>query len=339
MIAIVIVDGTGTDTFVAPNNDQYKTDYANSHCSRIAREFSHTTYQRGPWLDGFNMRQTIDEAYVRALAFAANGACKGLCLIGHSRGGAAVIAVAHRLKEKGIEVGFMGLFDAVEMDCNFSWDVDKIPDNVQSVFHAQRQMATLSRHLWGNCGDAWANGKIGRLVLWGTHGAIGGVPPGVPPDHPRPPDELIWEAGNLIRTRVTVAQAQKASADAWTFVVTCGLRTALARLGAQPGKPGGTQPGENYPGIGQPGNGGGGGGRNGNGKGKTHIVVKGDSLSLIAGKHYGDVLLWPVIHDSNKQQIGTTPNLIQPGWKLTIPSVDGYTPGQLDAIRQRGRVW
>lgn len=168
MIGIVIVDGTGTDVFVAPNNDQYRVDYANSHCSRIAREFPHTTYQRGPWLDGFNMGQTIEEAYIRSMGFIGNGACKGLCLIGHSRGGAAVIAVAHRLKEKGIDVGFLGLFDAVEMDCNFRWDVDQVPDNVKSVYHVERQMATLSRHLWGNCGDSWAGGTLMRSLLWGT---------------------------------------------------------------------------------------------------------------------------------------------------------------------------
>jgi hypothetical protein len=345
MIGIVIVDGTGTD-FIARNNDQYKVDYDNSACSRISRMFPATTYQRGPRLDGFDMGACIEEAYKRALAFAGmfGRGCEGLCLIGHSRGGAAVIAVAHRLKEKGIDVGFMGLFDAVEMDSNFRWDVDRIPANVKCVYHSERKMLTLSRHLWGNCGDSWDGGQMKRQLLWGTHGSIGGVPPGRPPDNPRPPDQLIWEAGCLFPTRVTVAEGQKAADDAWDFIVNQGLRPALARMSAEPEKPGekpGTGPGNGnggeYPGGGKPGGGNPGGGDNGNPYGRTYVVVRGDSLSLISGKFYGDVLLWPVIYDANKQVVGSNPNLIQPNQRLAIPPIGGYSKGQLDGIRQRGR--
>lgn len=45
-------------------------------------------------------------------------------------------------------------------------------------------------------------------------------------------------------------------------------------------------------------------------------VVKGDSLSKI-GQKYG--VAWKEIYDINKDQI-KNPDLIQPGWKLKIPS-------------------
>lgn len=176
-----------------------------------------------------------------------------------------------------------------------------------------------------------------RLLLWGTHGSIGGVPPGRPPDKPRPPKQLIREAGSLIPTRVTVEQWQQAAGDAWNFVVNMGLKPAIARMESQPGAPG-TQPGQpgGHPG-GNPGSGPGGPGNGGGGKEKVHVVVKGESLSIIAGKYYQDVLLWPVIHDANRQRIGSSPNLIEPAWRLDIPSIAGFTPGQLESIRQRGR--
>jgi hypothetical protein len=338
---MVIVDGTGTDTYFSPDDGQYEINYGNSACRRLSRMYPGAVYQRGPWLDGSNMRPIIDEAYNRAMAFAGmfGRGCSGLCLFGHSRGGAAVIAVAQRLKEQGIPVGFMGLFDAVEMDLNFGWDVDCIPGNVQSVYHVERNPAALSRPWWGNCGDAWENGRINRLIVWGTHGCIGGVPPGRPPDTSNPdPESYIREAANLIPTRVKVKEGWKAADDAWDYIVRLGLANALQRMEANP------EPPVAYPGdppADRPGNGGGGqptpgGPRYGPG-GKTHIVRKGESLSLIAGKYYGDVLLWPVIYDANRPPCGSNPNLIEPNWRLKIASIAGKGKQELDAIRERGR--
>ncbi|MBS1823859.1 MAG: LysM peptidoglycan-binding domain-containing protein [Acidobacteria bacterium] len=74
-------------------------------------------------------------------------------------------------------------------------------------------------------------------------------------------------------------------------------------------------------------------------KGKSYTVVSGDSLSAIAGKFYGDVLLWPIIYDANKQTVGSDPNKIYPGQKLTIPDIGGYSSQQLTDARNRGRNW
>lgn len=52
---------------------------------------------------------------------------------------------------------------------------------------------------------------------------------------------------------------------------------------------------------------------------KTYTVVKGDCLSAIARRMYGDASKWRKIYDANKSIIGKNPNLIYPGQKYTIP--------------------
>ncbi len=49
-----------------------------------------------------------------------------------------------------------------------------------------------------------------------------------------------------------------------------------------------------------------------------HIVAKGDTLSKIAEKYYGDSNLYPQIFEANRD-ILTDPNKIQIGQKLRIP--------------------
>lgn len=51
---------------------------------------------------------------------------------------------------------------------------------------------------------------------------------------------------------------------------------------------------------------------------RTYTVQKGDSLSKIAKAHYGDANQWRKIYEANKERI-KNPDLIQPGWVLTIP--------------------
>jgi len=50
----------------------------------------------------------------------------------------------------------------------------------------------------------------------------------------------------------------------------------------------------------------------------TYTVQKGDSLSKIAKEYYGDAREWKKIYEANKERI-KNPDLIQPGWVLTIP--------------------
>jgi len=54
------------------------------------------------------------------------------------------------------------------------------------------------------------------------------------------------------------------------------------------------------------------------GSGKTYIVVKGDSLSKIAKREYGDANKWRTIYEANKDLI-KDPDLIYPGQELKVP--------------------
>lgn len=51
---------------------------------------------------------------------------------------------------------------------------------------------------------------------------------------------------------------------------------------------------------------------------RTYTVAKGDNLSKIAKRLYGDANKWRKIHEANKEII-KNPDLIQPGWVLKIP--------------------
>ena len=54
------------------------------------------------------------------------------------------------------------------------------------------------------------------------------------------------------------------------------------------------------------------------GSGKTYVVVKGDSLSKIAKREYGDANKWRAIYEANKDII-KDPDLIYPGQELKVP--------------------
>jgi len=54
------------------------------------------------------------------------------------------------------------------------------------------------------------------------------------------------------------------------------------------------------------------------GTGGTYIVVKGDSLSKIAKREYGDANKWRTIYEANRDLI-KDPDLIYPGQSLRIP--------------------
>ena len=54
------------------------------------------------------------------------------------------------------------------------------------------------------------------------------------------------------------------------------------------------------------------------GSGQTYVVAKGDSLSAIAKREYGDANKWRTIYEANQGLI-TDPDLIYPGQELKIP--------------------
>lgn len=54
-------------------------------------------------------------------------------------------------------------------------------------------------------------------------------------------------------------------------------------------------------------------------KPRYHIVQKGDTLSEIAQKYYGNSNTWRTIYNINRKIIGPNPNLLKEGMKLILP--------------------
>ena len=67
----------------------------------------------------------------------------------------------------------------------------------------------------------------------------------------------------------------------------------------------------------------------------TYKVVPGDSLSAIAKAQYGDMELWPIIYERNRETIGSNPDKISVGQSLQLPAKDKLTAEQ---IRQAKRT-
>lgn len=54
---------------------------------------------------------------------------------------------------------------------------------------------------------------------------------------------------------------------------------------------------------------------------QTYVVQSGDTLWAIAERFYGNGGQWPKIHQANLDRI-EDPDMIQPGWELSIPAAD-----------------
>lgn len=61
--------------------------------------------------------------------------------------------------------------------------------------------------------------------------------------------------------------------------------------------------------------------------GQSYTVVRGDTLWAIAERFYGEGNQWPRIHEANRGLI-QDPDMIQPGWVLTIPPGAGHGEGR-----------
>ncbi len=318
--------------------------YPESFMRKLAREWQFGPSEYVDNEDGLNIDRKASWAMYHTLGFAEKYPdLQGLIVAGYSQGGAAAIKYAHELKRYGWRLNGLALFDAVSREPygnGVSFD-PLIPDNVDWTVHGMRQFATMSRPSWGNCGRSSPNDYWSR-TFWVTHGGASGCDyiawQGSAPN----PDDLVWErvypTTQMKPTRVTQRDNCKGALELWKYMTSTiftwadflnrtgdpiwGEDATSAPKGNQP--PSGAVPpsGGSKPPTGGP---------------KSYVVVRGDSLSLIAGKFYKDVLLWPVIYDSNKSKIGGNPNMIQPNWTLTIPAIAGKNQSELNAIRQRGR--
>jgi hypothetical protein len=72
---------------------------------------------------------------------------------------------------------------------------------------------------------------------------------------------------------------------------------------------------------------------------RTVVVMKGSCLSDITQKEYGSPDLWPLIWDANCETIGSNPNLIHPGQKLSLAPLSGYIAAQIADAKRRAPLW
>ena len=67
---------------------------------------------------------------------------------------------------------------------------------------------------------------------------------------------------------------------------------------------------------------------------KTYVVKPGDTLSLIAGREYGNIMLWPALAQANPQI--SNPDVIQPGQVINIPDTIDVDAQVIDSKRGPG---
>jgi hypothetical protein len=56
--------------------------------------------------------------------------------------------------------------------------------------------------------------------------------------------------------------------------------------------------------------------------GSPHVVARGDTLSKLSGRAYGDPLRYPVLVDANLDALGGDPERLAVGMSLDIPCID-----------------
>jgi len=157
--------------------------YRNRWVEQFVRDIDadYTFYQEGPndAVTGWECSDRYQSALgflnrtLRGLGISPNisPANLRLTLVGHSRGGHAVIALARDIPYR---VDFLGLYDAVDMTSVLG-DTAVIR-NTNYCFHAMRAPYMNSRSSWGNTGTTITGGQLYSAYFATSHGGVGGDP-------------------------------------------------------------------------------------------------------------------------------------------------------------------
>lgn len=342
MITFAGIDGTSSEAGTAELPGEYQNTFKDSFVNRLYRnevvKFVHPWYLRGPYTDGRDTAYRAECCFNHVKTVWKFNKAKAIFLAGYSRGGAAVIEVAKWLKNEGIPVECLILFDAVDRTYTIgdpNWNYTAIVDTVKHVIFPKRnRYATHSRDSFSNCGDTLQNPsktKLTTSLFCSTHGGLGGTPwPIATNPYTGQLRDTIWEYGEVRPTTVTPEADGLCSSQTWQWTkahiinayMECMERLSLEDDPAIEPKPGG---GVKTPESGMPGGGVGGHvperGHNGREK-RYYIVQTGDWLSKIAEKYYGDMMKYKPLHKANISVIGPDPNKIEPRQKLWIPYPD-----------------
>ena len=220
-----IVDGTGEE-----DGRTYEREMAGGFCKRL-EDLAGGRYWRGPTTLGRETAGIADKVLAAVLKWRQGPQRPGkLFLAGHSRGGAAVIYVAHELSKRSIDVNAMFLFDAVNRTGNLFRDADTVPGNVGHCYHAVRD---TSLAFYYSDGVQAARDKVARCI---------GLPVGrrpsamedlldlamKPPLKPGPCALLIKAANEVAaqdqKMKLVMRSLTMATADGWTLNFgNCGL--------------------------------------------------------------------------------------------------------------------
>ncbi|MBI3418204.1 MAG: hypothetical protein HY043_23180 [Verrucomicrobia bacterium] len=198
-LVLVGIDGTSS----AADVHEKPGGYYNSHVLNFILDYKGVDkkfYIPGPNIMGTDLGTIVDNAFDKICKEVKRDPNQPIFLIGHSRGGAAAIEVANRLKKGGCGcksvVNFLGLYDAVNRSTSFN--TSRIPPNVLFTAHVRRDPAAGSRDGVDDGFDALGNpipghgGAHDRLnfsntgtsggqtysevFVFGTHSAMGGDP-------------------------------------------------------------------------------------------------------------------------------------------------------------------
>lgn len=197
---LAAIDGTLSDDYFTGTKSQVCRDRSEaqhkSFTYRFFQDFGgkNKKYWPGPSVDGAGIAgsgcngdgvQTISRGVYRWLSGQIKSVTAPLIvLVGHSRGGWVALDVAQRLKNDGMPVYFMALYDAVDM--TYFAGHATVSNNVKFVYHAVRHPNTGSRRStdlgrltnWGNTGRKHKSPTVYvEKMFSATHGALGGAPP------------------------------------------------------------------------------------------------------------------------------------------------------------------
>lgn len=219
MIILAGIDGTGGEAIPGSGRDaRYDIDFANSFVTKIARVAKPGFgYWRGPVMLGGGLMGAINGAFnfIEQKVRTTRGMTSVL-LTGYSRGGAGVVSVAKKLKDAGIDVSAMLLFDPV--DRYLFADAEVIPTNVKNVLHLTRDSKSGSRESFSNDAMRYhpSSTKLDAYKFMCTHGGLGGVPWTIPTGGKS--TDIIDEGGVDGATNITYGEDKSMSDFIWNFI-------------------------------------------------------------------------------------------------------------------------
>src|SRR5260221_10828951 len=217
MGVLVGIDGTGSAFWPSDSRDrEYDVAFANSFVRRICNGGGPSArYFRGPVALGGGLVNAINQGFSFIQQSRGRGNTGPVLLTGYSRGAAGVVSLASKLKDAGVPVRALLLFDCV--DRHLFIDAEVIPNNVGYVHHVISDPASSSRESFGNDGMSFYPPTVypAAYKFMCTHGGMGGCP--WTPEPGQSMSDKINEGGYDGATNISYQQDHDVSIQIWNF--------------------------------------------------------------------------------------------------------------------------